>query len=264
MIKRNNFVTLSFCLVIFTLTGLAQDKPKDVPKTPEKPATVAAQKATISAPKIVALKADATPLEMANAAIEAHGGDKFRKMKTLVMRGSVDVNANNFSLAGTFANTIAGEKYRTQIQSPFFSFVQASDGNETFSTINGGITVPPPTRIGLPVLQRVGDPGFTIEALADKKKRGFKITTPDNYTVNFYLDEKTSQVKGFEATFDAGSRTVTTAVEHDKFKLTEGVLLPERFSQRFDVQGITAYSDFKVKEVLVNSEIAEDVFKSAS
>ena len=45
--------------------------------------------------------------------------------------------------------------------------------------------------------QRVGDPGFVITSLPEdkKKKRGFRITSPEGYATDFYLDEKTNQVK---------------------------------------------------------------------
>ena len=107
---------------------------------------------------------------------------------------------------------------------------------------------------------KIDEKGFSVEALDDKKKRGFKINTPDGYAVNYYLDEKTAQVKGYDAVFTINGREITTAVVHDKFKSVDGVLLPERFSQRFDVQGITAYADFKVKEIAVNTTISDEIF----
>ena len=48
--------------------------------------------------------------DMAKAALAAHGGEKLRGIKTLVLRGSVDVTTSMFpqALAGTFAMIFAG------------------------------------------------------------------------------------------------------------------------------------------------------------
>jgi hypothetical protein len=36
--------------------------------------------------------------------------------------------------------------------------------------------------------------------------------------------------------------------------------VPERYAQRFETGNLTIYSDFKAKEILVNSNVADDVF----
>jgi hypothetical protein len=53
---------------------------------------------------------------------------------------------------------------------------------------------------------------------------------------------------------------VTTAVALDKFREIEGVSVPENYSQRFDLGQLTLYANFKAKEILVNSAVADDVF----
>jgi len=40
----------------------------------------------------------------------------------------------------------------------------------------------------------------------------------------------------------------------------EGVKIPEKYAQRFDMGQFTVYADFKAKEILVNSKVADDVF----
>ncbi len=255
-----------FCVTIFALSISAQEnKPKETAKPAEtKTVTKTETKTettTSATPKTVTWKTDATPLELAKVAIEAHGGDKFKQLKNLKMLGTVDVSSTSFpGLSGSFAQFIEGEKYRLEINSPFINFAQASDGSETYSTLNNGVTIPPINRIGLPLLLKIEDKGFSVEAGGDKKKRGFKVNTPDGYAVNYFLDEKTGQVKSYDAVFNINGREITTAVENDKYKLVDGVWLPEKFSQRFDVQGITAYAAFKVKDLAVNSTISEDIF----
>lgn len=207
------------------------------------------------------IKPDATPLELAKIALEAHGGDKFKQMKTLVMRGSMDVTSANFpqTLSGSFAMIFKGDKYRLQINTPFINFIQTFDGEQTYSSV-GNVTIPPINRLGLPLLAKLETNGFTVSALDDKKKRGFRINTPEGYSTDFTIDEKTGQIKSYSAVYNVNNREITTAVEHDKFRTVDGLLLAEKYAQRFDAVGQTFYADFKAKEILVNSEVADDVF----
>jgi hypothetical protein len=93
-----------------------------------------------------------------------------------------------------------------------------------------------------------------------KAKRGFRITSPEGYATDFFTDEKTNQIKGYDASYDINGRSVTTSVEIDKYRIVEGLMLPEKYAQRFDMDTLTVYSNFKAKEILVNSLVADDVF----
>ncbi len=86
------------------------------------------------------------------------------------------------------------------------------------------------------------------------------MTSPEGYYTDFYLDEKTHQIKGFDSSYDINGRKVTTSVEIDKCRVVEGVLVPERYAQRFDTEQLTVYANFKAKEILVNSAIEDGVF----
>ena len=134
---------------------------------------------------------------------------------------------------------------------------------ETRTNIQGGVELPPLTRLGFPLLQRMGDTGFVVSSLpaTAKKKLGFRMTAPDGFFTDFYVDEKTKQVKGYESQYENGGRIVTTSVEIEKYRTVEGVIVPEKYSQRFDLGQLVVYGDFKSKEILVNSPIADDVFK---
>jgi len=46
----------------------------------------------------------------------------------------------------------------------------------------------------------------------------------------------------------------------DKLRVVDGVSVPEAYAQRFDTEQITVYADFKTKDILVNTEVADDVF----
>ena len=203
------------------------------------------------------------PESAAKAAFQAHGGEKLKTLKTLVVRGSVDVTSSAFNqaIAGGFSTVISGKKYILDIQTPFQSLKQVFDGENTVSSIPG-ITLPPVTSLGFPMLPRLGDTGFVVSALPEgkKKQKGFRLTAPDGFYTDFFVDEKTNLIKGYESAYEIGSRKFTTAIEIDKNRVVDGLTIPEKYAQRFDLGGMTAYSSFKAKEILVNSAIDDAVF----
>lgn len=207
--------------------------------------------------------ATATPLELANAAIAAHGGDKFKHMKSLLVAGSVDIAGSpTYVIPATFRFITAGDKYLFELNNPISPVKQVYDGKETHSS---GYELPPMTSLGFPLLVRVGDDGYIVASLpeAKRKKRGFRVTTPDSFYTDFFVDEKTGQVKGYESSYDVNGRLATTSVAIDEFQIVEGVTLPKKYSQRFDMGQMTAYANFNTKQILVNSPIADDVFTLA-
>ena len=205
--------------------------------------------------------------ELAKATLAAHGGEKLRSMKSLIVRGSVDVTTSAFNQAipATFVVIFAKEKYRFEINNPFQPIKQIFDGVDTSTTVRGGMTLPPINRLGFPVLPMIGEQGFVITPLPElkKKKRGFRITSPEGFYTDFYLDERSNQIKGYDSSYDINGRVVTTSVEIDKMRLVDGVLVPEKYVQRFDTEQITIYANFKAKDILVNSEVSSDVFSTA-
>lgn len=205
----------------------------------------------------------AAAIELARAALNGHGGEKLKGVKTLVFRGSVDVTVSAFNQAfvGAFVMVIAGEKYRVEITNPFQPIKQVFDGTTTSSNIQNGFNLPPVNRLGLPLLARLGDPGFVVTPLAESRKSsGFRVTAPDGWYTDFYIDEKTKQVKKYEAAYELNGRVINTIVEIDKMRIVDGIVLPEKFAQRFDLGQVTAYADFKAKEILVNSPVDDEVF----
>lgn len=209
-----------------------------------------------------AISKNQTPLELARATVSVYGGDKFKNMKTLVVRGTADVSGSpTVTFPATFATIYAGDKYRLEITNPLQPFKQIYDGEQTSSSING-FSLPPINRLGLPLLQRIEEKDFTTSALSDKNKgkTGFRITSPEGYYTDFFIDAKTGLIKSYESSYDLRGRTITTSVEIDKVREVEGVKVPERYAQRFDTGQLTIYADFKAKDILVNSKVADDVF----
>lgn len=229
----------------------------------------------LAAISMSAQKISAVPVEkdfaaenaLARKAIAAHGGEKLTSMKSLVVRGSVDVTTSAIAQAfpAAFVTIFAGEKYRLEIANPFQPLKQVYDGTKTSSSIRGGFTLPPINRLGFPLLQQVGKQGFVITSLPDAKKKvkGFRMTSPEGFYTDFYLDEKSDQIKGYDSTYTMDGRTVSTSVEIDKCRLVDGILVPEKYAQRFDMEQMTVYATFKAKEILVNSAIEDGVFSTA-
>lgn len=202
--------------------------------------------------------------DAAAATFAAHGGNKLKAIKTLVIRGSVDVTVQAQSLPGGFSTVISGNKYILDIQTAFQSIKQTFDGQNTVSSING-FTLPPVTSLGFPLLPRIGDEGYVFSSLpvGKKKENGFRITAPDGFYTDFYIDEKTKLIKSYESAYEVNGRVVTTSVEVDKFRVVDGVTIPERYAQRFDLGQLTAYANFKAKDILINSPIDDAVFGAA-
>lgn len=201
------------------------------------------------------------PLDLAKAALAAHGGDKLKKMRSLVMKGSVEMNVMGQSMPGAFSTAFSAEKYYFEINSVAQQLKQVFDGRDTYSSIQG-FSLPPVTTVGFPILARVGDAGYTVSALPEtaKKKRGFRITAPDGFYTDFNVDEKTGLVKGYDSAFEVGGRVVTTSADIDETQTIEGVIIPKKYSQRFDLGQLVAYANFKAKEILVNTTIEDSAF----
>jgi len=204
-------------------------------------------------------------LNLAKKALAAHGGDKFKNSKTLIVRGSADISTSpSQTIPSSFVMIFADDKYRYEISNPIRPFSQTYDGLNTVSSLPG-FTLPPVNRLGLPLLQRLEQKDYVVSSLPEKsrKKNGFRITSPEGYYTDFFLNDKTGEVKSYEASYDFNGRSVSTSVEIDKLREVEGVKVPEKYAQRFELGFATIYADFKAKEILVNSAVADDVFTNA-
>lgn len=231
-------ISVFFLLLCFAVIGAAQTAP-----------------AKVSAADVV------SPEAFAKTALAAHGGDKLKKVKTLLFKGSVEVSAMGQAMPGVFSTAVSGEKYYFEINSAMQNMKQVFDGRETVSSIPG-FSLPPVTSLGFPLLPKIGDAGYVISALAGAKKgkKGFRMTTPEGFYTDFYLDEKTNQIKGYDSAFEIGGRVVTTSVVVDEMITVDGIIAPKKYSQRFDLDKITAYANFNTKTVLINSPIEDSAF----
>jgi hypothetical protein len=212
-----------------------------------------------TAPAAVTITNESTPAELARAAFLAQGGEKFRSLHNIVMRGSVQLYPPNSvqSIPGSFSLVTAGPKLRMEIDArPAIVFKQIFDGQQTYSSMPN-LEMPPLTKFGLGALARYDQPGYQITALANKKKqRAFRIVDPEGYTTDFYIDATNGRVMSFLLYYGG----FTLGTEHSKFKEIEGVLVPSSFSQKFEMPMGAFFAEFSAKEVKINQPLGDDAF----
>lgn len=210
-------------------------------------------------PAPVTITAESTPTELARAAFLAQGGEKFRNLQNIVMRGSVQLYPPNSvqSIPGSFSLVTAGPKLRMEIDArPAIVFKQIFDGQQTYSSMPN-VEMPPLTKFGLGALARYDQAGYQITALANKKKqRAFRIVDPEGYTTDFYIDPTNGRVMSFLLYYGG----FTLGTEHSKFKDIEGVLVPSSFSQKFEMPMGAFFAEFSAKDIKINQTLGDDAF----
>jgi hypothetical protein len=231
------FLAIAVCVLCFSVTLCAQP----------------------AAPPAIAITPETTPIDLARAAFAAQGGEKFRTLQNLILRGSVQLYPPNSvqSIPGSFSLVTAGPKLRMEIDArPAITFKQIYDGQNSYSSMPN-MEMPPLTKFGLGALSRFDQPGYQISAIPDKKKqRGFRLVDPDGYTTDYYLDPKTGRVMSFFLYYNG----VTLGTENSKFKEVEGVLVPFSFSQKFEMSMGAFFAEFNVKDVKMNQQLGDDAF----
>jgi hypothetical protein len=209
-------------------------------------------------PPAVSINATTSPIDLARAALAAQGGDAFKNLKNMVLRGSVDLYRPNStqSMPGGFVWVVAGEKLRLEINAPPASFIQVYDGQQSYISLPG-LDLPPASKFGLPLLARIDQPGYTVSALPDKKKqRAFRVADPAGNVTDFYVDATSGRVMTFLIPYNG----FTFGTDNSKFKEIEGVLVPVEFTQRLETPQGAFFAEYKVKDVKLNQALGDDVF----
>ena len=244
---RKFILPLLLCL---SVGAFAQDKTK--PAAPP-----AKTEATLPTAK---LAPDAKPLDIARAAFAAQGGETYRKLKSLMVSGSLDVFSatSTINISGRFVTITAGDKLRREINAPPAPFIRIiSDGANTYVSVPN-VNLPPSSSLGLVVLRHFDETGYVVGPLqgSEKKKRGFSVTTPDGYWTDFYVDADTSRVVGYSFVYDGN----VFGSEFKKLTVVDGVLVPFQFTEVLNLPLGAFYLESKVKEAKTNIELADDVF----
>lgn len=249
--KKVLFGSLSLLVLVMFVSASTYAQGDASAKTTDK-----ALSATAAGPAITATTA---PIDLARAALAAQGGDKFKALKSMVMKGSVDLYppSSTQSIPGGFIWVVAGDKVRLEIDArPQISFKQVYDGQRSYSSLPG-VEMPPASKFGLALLGRFDQPGYAVTALPDKKKlRGFRISDADGNTTDFYLDPANGRVMSFLIPYGG----YMFGTENKKFKEFDGVLVPVSFSQRLEMNIGAFFADYTVKDVKLNNPLGDDVF----
>src|SRR5688572_6632307 len=207
----------------------------------------------------ITISATTSPMDLAKAALAAQGGEKFKAVKSMILRGSVDLYAPNStqSIPGGFVIVTAGDKLRSEVDArPAISFKQIYDGQQSYSSLPG-VDVPPLTKFGMNLLAKYDQQGYTVTAIPDKKKqRGCRISDAAGNISDFYVETSTGRVMSFSIPYGG----YTFATEHKKFKDFDGVLVPVSFSQRLEMPQGAFFADYNVKDVKLNNPVGDDVF----
>jgi hypothetical protein len=223
------------------------------------PKNAGAPASPTAATPAIAITATTTPDDLAKAAFLSQGGEKFRTVQNMILRGSVQLYPPNSvqSIPGSFSIVTAGDKFRMDIDArPAVVFKQIYDGQNSYSSLPG-VEVPPLNKFGMGALSRYDQPGYKVSAIADKKKqRGFRIVDPDGFTTDFYIDPATARVMSFLVYYQGS----TLGTENNKFKEIDGILVPWSFSQKFEMPQGAFFAEYSVKEAKLNQTLGEDAF----
>lgn len=215
------------------------------------------KKGTTPTPKVVNITPTTKVDELAKIVVDVLGGEKFKKVKTMIVNGSVNLYAPSTtqSIPGSFIITNSGPKYRMEVKS-VQNFSLIYDGEQMYSSVPG-LSFPSPSKYGLNALQHLNEPGYSIEALPNKKNlRAFSLTGPEGYITRFFIDPKTGRIKSYEIPL----KDLVYGSEIDEYKEYDGVLVPTKFVQRLDTQMGAFFAEFKAKDVNLNTEVDDSVF----
>jgi hypothetical protein len=243
---------LAATLCVSTAIVAQTETAKSDNKSDSKPVAIAAP--------AVAITATTTPTDLAKSALAAQGGEKYKAVKNMVLRGSVDLYAPNStqSIPGGFIWVVAGEKVRIEIAAPpAISFKQIYDGQNSYSSLPN-VELPPASKFGIALLAKYDQPGYTVTAIPDKKKlRGFRISDAEGNVTDFYVDAATGRVMTFLIPYNGNM----FGTENKKFKEIDCLLVPQSFTQRLEMPQGAFFAEYNVKDVKLNQALGDDVFQ---
>ena len=257
--KKTFLQSLTFLALVFCISASVFAQTETATKATDNTAKAVSPAGVKDPTPAVAITATTSPMDLARAALAAQGGETYKTMKSMVLRGSVDLYAPNStqSIPGGFIWVVAGDKVRLDIDArPAVSFKQIYDGQRSYSSLPG-VDLPPASKFGLSLLAKFDQPGYTVSALPDKKKqRGFRIVDSEGNTTDFYIDTVTGRVMTFLIPYNG----YTFGTENKKFKEIDGVLVPLEFTQRLEMPQGAFFAEYKVKDAKLNNPVGDDVF----
>src|SRR6185503_7135835 len=127
---KKHFLKLLLLTLALCVTTSVFSQTETATKTAETSAKAVAPGGAKDPTPAVAITASSSPMDLARAALAAQGGETYKTLKSMVLRGSVDLYAPNStqSIPGGFIWVVAGDKVRLEIDArPAVSFKQIYD-----------------------------------------------------------------------------------------------------------------------------------------
>lgn len=229
--------------------------------------TPAQEKIANSSPSVATNKGAAespaaSPADHARAALAAHGGDSFRNLKSLILKGSGLAFSPLSTQAAPIDFTIvyAGTRVRIDMKAPFGMIHLINDGEQFFTLFagqRGTFGLAPPNQFGLNVLADYDKQGATITALPlNKDEVGFRIADADGRATDFYMNPSTGLISHYEYKYN----NYVNSWEQKDYKKVEGVLIPHKLVMKLGSRVGDYYAEFKVKVVQINPNVSDSVF----
>lgn len=227
---------------------------------------LAQESAAVKAPPAAAVKdsginADASPAEMARAVITAQGGDSFRNLKSLVLKGSGTAYSPLSTQAAPIDFILVSNDVgiRIEMKAPFGTIYLINDGQQFYTLFagqRGTFGLAPPGKFGLGVLAHLDQQGRAISALPAKKEPGFRVTDAESNATDFYIEPATGYITRYEYKYN----DYVNSWEQKDFRKVDGVLIPHRLVMKLGSRVGDYYAEFKVKEVQVNTQVGGSTF----
>lgn len=202
-----------------------------------------------------------SPFLLAKAALTAHGGDKFKNIKSLVITGAVEAIPSGFpqSLSGSFVMIQAGENSRLQIKLPVFDFIQVNNGTTTASTLTA-VNLPPLARYGILMLGKINEKDYKVTESSKKQPYSFSLISTKGDVIDFTLNPSTGLINSCSITSNIAGNQSKTVITYKKYKEIEGLWFPEEFYQGLDISQMTVSIKYRTKEVLIDKSIDDNLF----
>ena len=229
--------------------------------------TPAQEKIANSSPTIVANKGAgespaSSPKDFARTALAAHGGDSFRNLKSLILKGSGVAFSPLSTQAAPIDFTIVytSTRVRIDMKAPFGMIHLINDGEQFFTLFagqRGTFGLAPPNQFGLGVLADYDKQGATITALPlNKDEVGFRIADADGRATDFYMNPSTGLISHYEYKYN----DYINSWDQKDYKKVEGLFIPHKLVMKLGSRVGDYYAEFKVKEVQINPNVSDSVF----
>jgi hypothetical protein len=206
--------------------------------------------------------AGATASDRARGAVAAHGGEKFRALKAITLRGVGSAVSPLFPdpVPAEITMISTDDRIRVDLSVPFGVIQLINDGKQFYNLVNGvegTFGLAPPAKFGLRVLARYGQKGYTVDTLPDPDvDRAFRITDPEGNATDFYLDPASSRVTRIAYKYN----NLAQSWELGSFKEIDGVMVPHSVTIRLESRVGDYLISFQAVDAKLNQSLDASAF----